>query len=81
MSKPHILLLGTCDTKLDELLYVRKQILAQAVCSVTLLTLATNPSLIPPLLFLDPLYSLVTAVNLVIHATPKLWTERRIHLV
>ena len=34
MSKPTILLLGTCDTKLDELLYVRHEIITTSKCVV-----------------------------------------------
>lgn len=40
---PHILLLGTCDTKLEELLYVREQILGHQDTDVILVDVGRTP--------------------------------------
>ena len=42
--KAKILLLGTCDTKLEEMLFVREQILKQKTCAVLLMDLGRIPS-------------------------------------
>lgn len=42
MSKPVILLLGTCDTKLDELLYIRNEIVTTTKCDVLIFDVGRN---------------------------------------
>lgn len=42
--RPKVVLLGTCDTKLHEMLFVREQILKQNTCSVLLMDLGRVPS-------------------------------------
>lgn len=46
-SKPTVLLLGTCDTKLDELLFVRREIEISKACSVLLMDLGRKSSTHP----------------------------------
>ena len=45
MVKPTVLIVGTLDTKLDEILYLRDQILAQGTCSTKILDVSHN---LPP---------------------------------
>ena len=44
MSKPTILVLGTCDTKLEETLYIRQQILRLNACSAQVMDVGRYPS-------------------------------------
>lgn len=43
MAQPQILLLGTCDTKLDETLFLREQIIKAGTAKVTLLDVGYHP--------------------------------------
>ncbi|RWQ93702.1 adenosylhomocysteinase [Paecilomyces variotii] len=47
ISKPTVLLLGTCDTKLEELLFVKKEIERTKACSVLLMDLGRVSSTHP----------------------------------
>lgn len=44
MSKPTILVLGTCDTKLEETLYLHSQILSLNACSAQIIDVGRYPS-------------------------------------
>ncbi|KAI1618235.1 hypothetical protein EDD36DRAFT_425915, partial [Exophiala viscosa] len=44
MPKPTVLIVGTTDTKLDEILYLRKQILAQGTCQTKVLDVSHTPA-------------------------------------
>ncbi|KAI5306186.1 hypothetical protein KEM56_001934 [Ascosphaera pollenicola] len=45
MPSPQILVIGTCDTKLNELLFLRKRILERGNCDVILLDMGRTPVL------------------------------------
>ncbi|KAK5467597.1 hypothetical protein LTS15_000570 [Exophiala xenobiotica] len=47
MPKPTILIVGTTDTKLDEILYLRRQILAQDTCQTKILDVSHTPGRSP----------------------------------
>ncbi|KIV85900.1 hypothetical protein PV11_01552 [Exophiala sideris] len=44
MPKPTVLIVGTTDTKLDETLYLREQILAQGTCQTKILDVSHTPA-------------------------------------
>lgn len=47
MPKPTILIVGTTDTKLDEILYLRQQILAQDACQTKIFDVSVTPGKSP----------------------------------
>lgn len=54
---PTILLLGTCDTKLAELLYTKSQIEKQTLCTVQIMDIGRNPTAHDAITFGQEIYS------------------------